>query len=58
MIIATNETLQEFITNHLDVEDFGYLFLATDDRLNHEALCIIRKKLHAFLEGESDEYNK
>ena len=54
MIIATNETLQEFINNHLDVEDFGYLVLATDDRLNDEALCIIRRKLNAFLKGESD----
>jgi hypothetical protein len=54
MIIATNETLQEFITNHLDVEDFGYLVLATDDRLNHEALCIIRGKLNAFLKGEGE----
>jgi hypothetical protein len=54
MIIATNETLQEFITSHLDVEDFGYLVLATDDRLNHEALCIIRGKLNAFLKGEGE----
>ena len=58
MIIATNETLQEFITNHLDAEDFGYLVLATDDRLNDEALCIIRRKLNAFLKGESDEVDK
>jgi|TARA_B110000208_G_scaffold164736_1_gene202498 hypothetical protein len=55
MIIATNETLQEFITNHLDAEDFGYLVLATDDRLNDEALCIIRRKLNAFLKGDNYE---
>jgi len=52
MEIPTNEKIQEFITNHLDVEDFGYLVLATDDRLNHEALCIIRGKLNAFLKRE------
>ena len=54
MIVPTNETLQEFINNHLDVEDFGYLVLATDDRLNDEALCIIRRKLNEFIKGESD----
>ena len=55
MEIPTNEKIQEFITNHLDVEDFGYLVIASDERLNHEALSAIRRKFRAFLEGESDE---
>ena len=56
MIVPTNETLQEFINNHLDVKDFGYLVLATDDRLNDEALCIIRRKLNEFIKkGLSDD---
>jgi hypothetical protein len=54
MEIPTNEKIQEFITNHLGVEDFGYLVLAGDERLNHEALSAIRRKFRAFLEGESD----
>ena len=55
MIIATNETLQEFITNHLDAEDFGYLILPGGASSHSQALCIIRGKFKAFLKGESYE---
>tara|TARA_B110001450_G_scaffold215559_1_gene208766 strand:+ start:653 stop:817 length:165 start_codon:yes stop_codon:yes gene_type:complete len=50
--LTTNETLQEFITNHLDVEDFGYLILLGDDSVSDQALSSIRGKFEAFLEGE------
>lgn len=53
--LITNETLQEFISNHLDVEDFGYLILPGDDSLSSQALYIIRSKFKAFLKGESDD---
>ena len=53
--LITNETLQEFITNHLDVEDFGYLILPGDPSVSKQALCIIRGKFKAFLKGESYE---
>ncbi len=55
MKITDDETLQEFISNHLDVQDFGFLVIANDDSLNHQALSLIRSKLKAFLEGENDE---
>ena len=53
--LITDETLQEFITNHLDVEDFGYLILPGDVSVSNMALCIIRGKFEAFLKGESYE---
>ena len=52
--VILEKAVQEFITNHLSVVDFGYLILPSDDRLNDEALSNIRRKFKSFLEGESD----
>lgn len=46
------ETIKEFIVNHLDVNDFGYLVVPDDERLNSEAMSVIRTKFKTFIEAE------
>ena len=46
------ETIKEFIALHLDVNDFGYLVVPSDERLNAEALSVIKEKFKAFIEAK------
>ena len=48
-------TLREFITDKLDIEDFGYLVVPDDARLNDEALHNIKKKFKEFIAEDSPE---
>ena len=47
-----DETLKEFIAKHLDVTDFGYLVVPDDERLNSEAMSIIKRKFKEFIEAD------
>jgi hypothetical protein len=53
------ETVKEFLETVLKNEkllnDFGYLLIPDDSRLNDEALCNIKKKYDSFLNGEAPE---
>jgi len=45
----SDKTIKEFLQSQLDdVEDFGYLLIPDDGRLNDEALCNIKSKFKAF----------
>jgi hypothetical protein len=46
------ETIKEFVTNHLNIEDFGHLVIPEDSRLNDEALSYIKRDFKKFIEGE------
>jgi len=48
-----DETLKEFIQNHLSVTDFGYLVIPNDARLNDEALSNIKQSFKDFVAQES-----
>jgi hypothetical protein len=49
-----DSTIHEFIVNKLDIEDFGYLVVPDDARLNNEALCNIKKKFKEFIAEAQD----
>ncbi|MGH1470140.1 MAG: hypothetical protein ACRBCS_03045 [Cellvibrionaceae bacterium] len=44
-----NDTISEFIKNHLSVNDFGYLVVPDDPRLNDEALSNIKRAFREFI---------
>jgi hypothetical protein len=48
------ETIKEFIVNYLDITDFGYLVVPDDERLNSEAMSIIRAKFKAFIKTQPE----
>ena len=50
-----DSTIHEFIVNKLDIEDFGYLVVPDDARLNDEALYNIKKKFKDFIAEDSPE---
>ena len=45
-----DEAIKEFIKTKLSVEDFGYLVVPDDARLNDEALSIIKREFKKFIE--------
>ena len=45
-----DDTLLEFIGEHLNIEDFGYLIIPDDARLNDEALSKIKADFKEFLQ--------
>lgn len=45
-----DDTLIEFIRDHLDVQDFGYLVVPSDERLNDEVLSKIKRDFKKFIE--------
>ena len=47
-----DETITEFITEHLDVTDFGYLVIPDDPRLNDEALSKIKQDFKEFMSSD------
>jgi len=51
----TNETIIDFLIDQArgDVTDFGYLIIPDDDRLNAEALSLIKKKWKVFIDERS-----
>lgn len=46
---VNDETLKEFIQTRLSVNDFGYLVVTNDERLNAEALSNIKRDFRDFL---------
>ena len=50
--IASNEEIKEFINDHLDPNDFGYLVICSDPILNDEALSKIREDFKKFINNE------
>ena len=53
-----NETIKQFLLTQADteccLENFGYLLIASDVRLNDEALFNIKRDFKEFVETESD----
>lgn len=47
-VIITKEQIADYITFQLSVDDFGYLVIPDDDRLNSEAASVIKAKFKAF----------
>ncbi len=48
-----DDAICEFISEHLRVEDFGYLVATDDARLNAEALSNIKQGFREFIENET-----
>lgn len=46
-----DEAIKEFIQTKLSVQDFGYLVVPDDVRLNDEALSIIKRDFREFIEA-------
>jgi len=49
---VNEETFRDFLDNKLDLNDFGYLVIATDQRLVEEAVSNIRDKFNKFMEED------
>lgn len=47
-------TLQEFIDDYMDISDFGHLIVPNDERINSEALSIIKRKFREFIGSEEE----
>jgi hypothetical protein len=50
-----DETITQFIQEELDVQDFGYLIVPEDARLNAEALANIKNKFRVFIGSDAVE---
>ena len=51
------EALDEFMKNHLNVRDFGYLILLKDERVKQEVLSKITEEFWNFWEAREEEDN-
>lgn len=46
------ETFRDFLDNHLDLNDFGYLVIATNEREIEEAVSNIRSTFNKFMKED------
>jgi len=44
-----DKTFRDFLDNHLDLVDFGYLVIAINERCIEEAVSNIREKFNKFM---------
>ena len=50
----TDEAIKIFLSQCVetnDIQDFGYLLIPDDARLNDEAMCVLKKKFKDFVEA-------